>query len=200
VPAAVSADRAPGALLLLDDDLLVLDSNGVVERWTGRTPRPGRRPPAARPCSRPGARVFLETHGRPLLLAGESLGEIALDLRDAAGASHPVLLFAHMDDTGRPADRRVHVLLVSAGQRAAYERELRRMRDGARTARRQSELLRHVTQAAAGARTAQDVAASTLELVRRGARADRAVFVALDAGVPEVLHAEPARSTPRPAW
>jgi diguanylate cyclase (GGDEF)-like protein len=115
-------EEAPIALATLARDGTVLATNAAWRELTGRSD--GRLHDVV---SR-GGRLFLETHCLPVLLSGQEVHEVAIDVERPGGERLPVLLH------GRPGAGALHLALAPAGGRRVQQEELRRMRSRERRA------------------------------------------------------------------
>lgn len=133
-------DAAPVGLLLLDRGGTVTDANATFLTWAGR-----RRQDVVGAVRLPellsaGGRIYWETHLDPLLRVEGRVEEVALELR-CGPARRPVLLTACLDGDV------VRVSVVSAAERARYERELLAARRAADLSTSRVRALHEVTAA-----------------------------------------------------
>ncbi|MEA2323556.1 MAG: two-component system, cell cycle response regulator [Solirubrobacteraceae bacterium] len=132
-------EHAPCAYVSALMDGTIVKCNGTFLTWTGhhRDDVVGRM--RFRDLLTPGGRILHETHHVPLLLMQGAVRDVALDIVGADGRRVPTLMSSSLrrDAAGRPVV--VRSTLFHAGDRAAYERELRRARDRERGAREAAE-------------------------------------------------------------
>jgi PAS domain S-box-containing protein len=123
----LSAASAPVALAVADADGRIVAANPAWASTTGWAPDD-----VVERCLHdlvtPGARLFLETHCLPILLAGGAVDEAAIEIVSPQGARVPVLLHARRDE----ATGNLQLALTPARERRAQQDELRRMRARAR--------------------------------------------------------------------
>ncbi|GAA2218262.1 hypothetical protein GCM10010413_04220 [Promicromonospora sukumoe] len=122
---ARSWDSAPVALLRLDGEGAIIDTNETFRGWLGDAglDLEGTRLSALLSV---GGRIYWETHLAPLLHMQGRVEEIALELR-AGGEPRPVLLSAELHaGEGRTGDGGlvIDVVLFEARERRRFEREL----------------------------------------------------------------------------
>lgn len=118
-------EHAPCGYLSVDADGTVTRANATFLEWTGY--------PADTMVGRTrlvslltvGGQIFYETHCIPLLLAGQGVEQVSLELRRADGTVMPVLFGARVHARG--ADARpsvIRVTMVDVAQRRLFEQEL----------------------------------------------------------------------------
>jgi len=195
---ATAWDAAPGGLLTLDPDGLILDANRTFLEWVSR--------PASEVVGQlrmnmlltVGGRIYWETHLSPLLHAEGRVEEVALELRGRDGRV-PVLMSA---TSTRAADGRteVHVALSGARDRSRYERDLLQARREAERSARRAQILQEVTAALSGAAGEEGVAEALIAATRTFGAAAGTCWLRDGTGTFEARasHGEPLAG-PRPA-
>lgn len=115
VPCGLAAGRVDGTLTW---------TNGVLERWLGRSDLSGT---TLQSVFSVASRMLFETHVRPLLMTEGIASELSCKLVRDDGEHLPVLLTAHYDPQADETSA-VSYALFSAGDRVAYEKRLKKAR------------------------------------------------------------------------
>lgn len=136
-------EQAPCGYLTTDADGRILKANRTFLTLTGfEAGEIADRPFAD--LMTPGARIFEQTHLRPMLHLHGEVREIAIDLLNVRGEEVPVLLNATMD---RVADEpRVRIALFDATERRRYELELLAAKERAEASERHAQSLARTLQ------------------------------------------------------
>ncbi|HEY0423772.1 MAG TPA: PAS domain-containing protein, partial [Rhodopila sp.] len=155
-------ENAPCGYLTTRADGVIVRANATLLRFLGES----RDTLLGRPIQSiltTGARLFYETNCAPLLTLHGSLDEISLDLARADGGLLPALLnWRRVDDAqGRILGYRV--MVVSAVERVAYERQLFAERERARQQEAMVRELNADLERRVEARTAELVQAKKME-------------------------------------
>jgi sigma-B regulation protein RsbU (phosphoserine phosphatase) len=117
-------ENAPCGYLSTRQDGVITRINSTLLGWLGRSAEDVVGKVAFSELLTVGGRIYYETHLAPLLQMQGKVSSIALDLRVADKRTLPILLTASVrpGPDGRPA--LVHMAVLEAGDRRAYEREL----------------------------------------------------------------------------
>ncbi len=117
-------ENAPCGHLSTRPDGVITRINATLLGWLGRTAEEVIGKVAFSELLTVGGRIYYETHLAPLLHMQGKVSSIALDLRTADRGTLPILItaVAKSGPDGRPA--LVHLAILAAGERRAYELEL----------------------------------------------------------------------------
>jgi len=126
VPVEERYEDAPVALLTTWPDGTVATVNRTFERWTGlvRDELVGVR--RVHDLLAPGDRIFYETHLAPLLHMQGEVRAVAIEIVGAGGRRLPALVTSSLGRDERGEVTHVHMAIVDAADRRAYEQELLR--------------------------------------------------------------------------
>lgn len=136
-------------------------------------------------------RLVYETQLIPRLLAGQSVRQAVLEVRNRHGDPHPVLLNAQMVEDAS-GERIVYAALMDAEGRIAYEQQLRETRRAADLARAQLAILQDATSRLAVASGLEDLGEA---LTAAAAQATQAPWVGV-----RIVGADPLDSTTDRWW
>lgn len=130
------ADLAPCGLLVLDAEWGILSANRYVLDVAGRSSQALSASPRFTAMLTVASRILVEGRLQPQLAVEGRVEEIALDIRRPDGVRVPILLNAQQEKDAEGLPGRIHVALIRAVAKRAYEAEVPKARQEALAAQR----------------------------------------------------------------